>query len=84
MLDHYHSANNLGTLGWVLIGVGASGLGAAIPLTYYIDGVGTIYAVSIGSILGGVGCLVKATKEKKAMNYNMNTVAEYYRANGLN
>lgn len=84
MLDHYHSARNLGTWGWVLIGIGASGLGAAIPLTFYMDGVGPIYAVSIGGIVGGVGCLIKASKEKKAMNYHMNTVAQYYRDQGLN
>lgn len=84
MLDSYHSYKSLTTWGWVLIGVGASGLGAAIPLSSFgSDGVGPIYVVSIGGIAGGIACLVKGSKEKKTMNFHMNTVAQYYRDKGM-
>lgn len=84
MLVNYHSSKNFGTLGWILIGVGASGLGSAIALSSYgSDSVAPIYLVSLGGIAGGIGFLVKASKEKKSMNFHMNTVSQYYRDRGL-
>ncbi|HNA57552.1 MAG TPA: hypothetical protein PLJ43_05505 [Chitinophagales bacterium] len=84
MLDAHRSSMVSSTWGWILIGTGASGLGAAIALTYWIDGVAPIYVVSVGSIGGGIACLIKASKQKKVMNYHLNVVSGYYREQGLN
>lgn len=84
MLDAHRSAMVNSTWGWVLIGTGTSGLGAAIALTYWIDGVAPIYVISVGSIGGGIACLIKSAQQKKVMNYHLNVVSGYYREHGLN
>ena len=84
MLENHHSAVINSTWGWVVGSLGLGGLAAAIPLSYFSDGLAPLYLVSVGGIAGGVYMFVKSSKQKKLRNYHMNAVSTYYRENKLN
>jgi hypothetical protein len=84
MINDYHStkANKLGAA--ICLGVGLGLVPAAIVSTITGGEAGGLYVLSALGLGGSIYLYSRAGKSKKSMNYHLNEVSEYYRAEGLN